>query len=115
MLLGEFKTAYLQREVYVDATVTEDLVVNQLVVLTPKSGSTPASISAASTAKEATHILAQSDVTATPYDRVPTELGRYDGWNYQKVAAPTDDVPYEWKHIALYKITDFDDIIVTEV
>lgn len=110
MYKAKFKTAYLQREIYVDATVTTDLEVLEMVTVTPPSGDTPASIAPATSPDTATHIIAQSDISATPYEHVPTELGRYDTWNYQTVAAST-----EWKHVALYKIYDLDDLVTREV
>ena len=54
---GTFKTAYLQREIVVDAKVAANVIVGQLVTL---SGDT---ISSAATADAATHIIAQSDMT----------------------------------------------------
>lgn len=108
MIVGKFKTGYLQREVYVDAVVTEDLKVWQAVVVSESNGTTQ--ISAASNADEATHIIAQSDTTANPYGHVPVELGRHDTWNYLFVEASD-----EAKHVALFKIFDKDDVVFEEV
>lgn len=108
--MAHFKTAYLQREVYYDATVAEELEIGDLVAVTEASGDTPASVTKVTSLASATHIVAQSDASLYPNDGVPTELGRYDYWNYNTVAASTT----EWKHVALYKIIDTNDIVLDD-
>ena len=106
--MAGFKTAYLQREVYYDATVATDLEVGDLVAVTEASGTTPANVTKVTSLAAATHIVAQSDASLAPNQHVETELGRYDYWNYNTVAASTT----EWKHVALYTIIDPTDVVI---
>lgn len=80
----EFKTAYLQREIPVDVAVMEGdgLVVGNLVKLVDATANTVPYIVAATGANgaaalaDATHIIAQSDMTLE-YGHVPVEYRNY--------------------------------------
>lgn len=104
---AKFKTAYDQHEIVIDATLAAEVVVGQLVTVTPASGSTPASIASASTVAAATHIIAQSDATME-YGHVPVEARDYRYSN--KVAASTSK-----KKVALFAISDKNDLITHTV
>lgn len=81
---GQFKTAYLQREIPEDVAVSSDsyLQVGQLVKLTPATTTAVGYIAAvtandeAGALNEATHIVAQSDVTLE-YGHIPVENRDY--------------------------------------
>lgn len=78
MFKGEFKTAYLQREIPENAIIAGDFVVGEMVKVTPAAGTIPAIVNklTASTEvaalEEATNIFAQSDMTLG-YGHVPVE------------------------------------------
>lgn len=77
-----------------------------------KRGSMVKATKAQVTAKTATHIVAQSDQTLG-YGHVPVEDRdyRYDPTVKGTVtAAPTADTT-TWKHVALFKITNWDDVV----
>lgn len=89
MFKGKFLTAYLQREVPEDVIVIggDPLEVGQLVIYTPSTGNIPAYIEAATSSNsgavgaaealaQATHIMAQSDMTLG-YGHVPVEMRDY--------------------------------------
>lgn len=80
---GQFKTAYLQREIPEDVAVSSDsyLQVGQLVKLTPATAVAVAYISAATSPNDATHIIAQSDVTLE-YGHIPVENRDYRYFPY---------------------------------
>lgn len=120
MAKGHFITAYLQREIPMDiavktAALTEAaaLAVGQLVQLVASTGSgVPAYIQAASGLSDATHIIAQSDVTMNA-GHVPVENRDYrysDKVLGTITTAAASGSPT--KHVALYAITDKNDIIV---
>lgn len=128
MWKGHFITAYLQREIPLDVAVVTpvgqaNFRVGELVVLEPADSDTPAYLhaavgdDAATVLTNATHIIAQSDTTLG-YGHVPIENRDY---KYSDTVAPTltdgavpnGDTPT--KHVALYAITDKNDIIVQEV
>ena len=126
MFIGTFKTAYLQREipmeiVVVPATANTPLHVGQLVTLdTNPEYIYPATGADKDTVKtNATHIIAQSDMTLAG-GHVPVENRDY---RYSDAVAPSasplasGNVPtgYSKKMVALFKITDKDDINVMEV
>ena len=115
MLKAKFKTAYGQREIPMDIAVIggTELAVGQLVTLTPANGEVPAYISAASTAANATHIIAQSDMTME-YGHVPVEDRNY---TYSYKVAPTAasaSAASPTKKVALFEV-DKNDIVVYEV
>lgn len=120
MAKGHFITAYLQREIPMDIAVkttalTEAaaLTVGQLVQFVASTGSgVPAYIQAASGLSDATHIIAQSDVTMNA-GHVPVENRDYrysDKVLGTIITAAASGSPT--KHVALYAITDKNDIIV---
>jgi hypothetical protein len=125
MFKGGFITAYLQREIPMDVAVVggTPLRVGQLVTLTPSDGVKPAYIAAAAgdeasdVLAAATHIVAQSDVSMGQ-SHVPVENR---DWKYVDTVAVTVaaagsvTATTATKHVALYAITDKNDIIVTEV
>lgn len=90
---GEFKTAYLQREIPVDAAVMhgDGLVVGNLVKFVEATANTVPYIVAATgndkaaALADATHIIAQSDMTLE-YGHVPVEAQDY---RYKKTVACT--------------------------
>ena len=100
MYKAKFRTAYDQREVVIDAKVTEDVTVGTLVTVTY---GTPNSIAAASSKEAATHIIAQSDMTME-YGHVPVEDRDY---RYSDVVKASDSE----KKIALFPILDRSDLI----
>ena len=120
MAKGHFITAYLQREIPMDIAVkttalTESaaLAVGDLVTLTPSKGAgIPAYIEAATGITVATHIIAQSDATMNA-GHVPVENRDYrysDKVLGTITAAAASGSPT--KHVALYAITDKNDVIV---
>lgn len=128
MFKGQFITAYLQREIPVDVAVVTPagqthFRVGELVVLEPADSDTPAYLhvaagdDAATVLTNATHIIAQSDMTMGN-GHVPVENR---DWTYSDKVMPTltgGAVPNSatpTKHVALYAITDKNDIIVQEV
>lgn len=74
MYLGSFETAYLQREVPEDVVVKSDghLVVGQMVKLANHTITTLSAGTVPAARDEATHIVAQSDMTME-YGHVPVE------------------------------------------
>ncbi len=74
MYLGSFETAYLQREVPEDVVVKSDghLVVGQMVKLADHTITTLSAGTIPAARDEATHIVAQSDMTME-YGHVPVE------------------------------------------
>lgn len=95
---AHFKTAYLQREIPVQATVSEELVVGALCTFNGTA------IAGASTAAVGNYIVAQSDMTMGE-GHVPVE--RRDHNYSPKVAASTTP-----KSVALFLITDASDVVV---
>lgn len=128
--MAQFKTAYLQAmvpfDVNVVGTVSADPVTatnrkaailrGDFVVFTPATATVPAYITKATqaqvTAKQATHIVALTDMTIGG-GHVPTDLMDYRPSELVAAnitAAPTDDtVPL--KKVGLYPIWDWADII----
>lgn len=130
--MAQFKTAYLQRMVPVDAvvvgSVTEGTAVtsanrkaaicrNDFVIYTPATSTVPASITKATqaqvTAKQATHIVALTDMTISD-GHVPTDLKDYRpselvGATKTTAAAAGDEGLV--KKVGLYPIWDWADIV----
>ena len=118
--MASFRTAYLQREVYLDTAVVGDCKVGDFVVFTAETSTVQqyikkaaaADVTAANAAAGKLYIVAQSDQTIG-YGHVPVENRdyRYD----PKVAQTKATVPTAktdpWKHVALYKVTNFEDVI----
>lgn len=120
MAKGHFITAYLQREIPMElavktANLTDDgaLEVGQLVTFVASAGADiPAYIEAAEGLTDATHIIAQSDVTMNA-GHVPVENRDYRYSNKilgTITAEAAKNSPT--KHVALYAIMDKNDIIV---
>lgn len=118
--MASFRTAYLQREVYLDTAVVGDCKVGDFVVFTAETPTVQqyikkaaaADITAANAAAGKLYIVAQSDQTIA-YGHVPVENRdyRYDPKVAQtKAMVPTTKTD-PWKHVALYKVTNFEDVI----
>ena len=118
--MASFRTAYLQREVYLDTAVVGDCKVGDFVVFTAETSTVQqyikkaaaADVTAANAAAGKLYIVAQSDQTIG-YGHVPVENRdyRYDPKVAQtKATAPTTKTD-PWKHVALYKVTNFEDVI----
>ena len=103
---GHFKTALGQVTIILDAKVTAQVTVRDLVTVTPASGNTPASVAPATTKAAATHIVALSDMTLEGH--VNVKAGR-ENERYRDVVAATSG--NETKKVGLYKIIDKDDVI----
>lgn len=111
--MASFKTAYLQREIVetCDVVGASPLKVGDYVKFTAATATVPAYIQK-STIANATHIIAQSDMTME-YGHVPVENRDY---RYKKdvactqAAAPTKATTTQ-KKVALFKITDPNDVI----
>lgn len=118
--MASFRTAYLQREVYLDTAVVGDCKVGDFVVFTAETPTVQqyikkaaaGDVTAANAAAGKLYIVAQSDQTIA-YGHVPVENRdyRYDPKVAQtKATAPTAKTD-PWKHVALYKVTNFEDVI----
>lgn len=118
MAKGHFITAYLQREIPMELAVKTSalteaaaLEVGQLVKLVASTGADiPAYIEAANGISDATHIIAQSDVTMNA-GHVPIENRDYKYSN--RVLGTITSAATKGsatKHVALYAITDKNDI-----
>ena len=119
MFKASFKTAFLQREVSMTVAVVGDKapVVGEMVTLTAASGAVPASIKSAATVAAATHIIAQSDMTME-YGHVPVENRDYkysDEVAATIASSGTVAASTPTKKVALFAITDKDDLIVKTV
>ncbi len=123
MFKGKFKTAYDQREIPLDIVVANDteLHVGQLVTLEPAGEDTPEYLypatgeDAATVLTNATHIIAQSDMTME-YGHVPVENRDY---RYSDVVLPTvgksaATIGSPTKKVAVFAIKDESDVIVYE-
>lgn len=113
--MASFRTAYLQREVYLDCDVvgSAPLKVGDCVQYHEATASVAAYIQK-STFANATHIIAQSDQTLA-YGHVPVENRDYR-YNPEVAAtiasAPSTATTTTWKHVALFKIVNKEDIIL---
>lgn len=120
--MAGFVTGYLQREVYLDIDVVGDCKRGDFVVVTnttynadgtvAKRGSMVKAIKDQVIAKTATHIVAQSDQTLG-YGHVPVEDRdyRYNPTVKGTVNAAPEADTTTWKHVALFKITNWDDVV----
>ena len=102
--MAHFRTGYQQYVLPVDATVAAELVVGDLVVITPADSSKPAAIAKASTLAAATHMIALADETMNG-KYVPTDAKNYAPSN--KIAASTTA-----KKVGVYPLFDKADVIV---
>lgn len=96
---AHFKTGWLQREIVLEAKVSEDLVVGALCTLTEDT------LAGAEDVATATHIVAQSDMTLG-YGHIPVELRDY---KYDPKLVKSDE---ETKKVALFRIVDPTDVIL---
>lgn len=127
MFKGHFKTAYLQREIPMDVPVVTPsgrnyFRVGELVTLEPADSDTPEYVHVAqgtdaeTALTNATHVIAQSDVSLISHIPVERRDYTYDDAVYPTLtggATPTSTTPT--KRIALFAITDKHDIIVDTV
>ena len=117
--MASFRTAYLQREVYLDTAVVGDCKVGDFVVFTAETDTVQqyikkaaaADVTAAAAAGKL-YIVAQSDQTIG-YGHVPVENRdyRYDPKVAQTNATAPTAKTDPWKHVALYKVINFEDVI----
>lgn len=109
--MAYFKTAWMQKEIPLQADVvgTTNLHVGDFVKLTTATGY---AYIEKSTIANATHIIAQSDSTLE-YGHVPVENRdyRYDDSVKPTVSSAPSSATNTHKMIALFAITDKDDII----
>ena len=112
--MAHFKTAYLQREIVetCDVVGTTPLKVGDFVKLTPATSTVNAYIEKSSVA-DATHIIAQSDMSME-YGHIPVENRDYR-YNPEVActlsAAIEDKTTSKPKKVAMFKIINRDDII----
>lgn len=97
-IMAEFKTAYLQREVAVDATLAADLRVGQVCTL-----SSAGALAAATAVAAGNVIIAQSDMTMGN-GHVPIELRDHKYSDVVKASSTK-------KRVMVFMITDVNDII----
>lgn len=109
--MAHFKTAYGQREIILDAKVvamsgnsTGHIKVGDLVTLSTDSSGVH-TITEVAALTNATHIVAQSDMTMIHDKAVPVE---YRDYRY----VPNVDVSTTAKKVALFQIIDKGDVIV---
>lgn len=95
-IMAEFKTAYLQREVAINADVTAEVKVGQICTFADGE------IAPATSPKVGDVIIAQSDMTVGR-GHVPVENR---SMLYSDVVAAGND-----KHVMVFMITDLNDII----
>lgn len=109
--MAGFRTAYLQREIYEDVAVVGNTKVGDFVQYVAANGAVPAYIKK-STIANATHIVAQSDMTLG-YGHVPVENRnyKYDSKVAYTLASGTPTAATPIKHVALFKITNMEDIL----
>lgn len=114
--MAGFLTAYLQREVYLDIDVVNNCKVGDFVVVTNETDTVQGYMTKATATqvngRQATHIVAQSDMTLA-YGHVPVENRdyRYDPTVKGTVTQAPTGKTTTWKHVALFKITNWDDIV----
>lgn len=101
---AEFKTAYLQREIPVMATLTANLKVGQLCSY---NGTALAAVADATAVAVGQYIIAQSDMTMGN-GHVPVEQRNYA---YSDVVAASTTP----KLVALFRVDNPDDLIVRTV
>lgn len=113
--MASFRTAYDQREVPLNLAVVGDCKVGDFVKVTPATDTVNAYMQKATIAN-ATHIVAQSDMTLNAVGKEFVEFIEYrydDTVKASQAAVPmaaskaTDVI----KHVALYQIIDKNDVI----
>lgn len=98
---AQFKTAYDQREIPMEAKVSEELTVGALCTYTSSTNT----FAGAETVAAATHIIAQSDMTLE-YGHIPVELRDY---KYSPIVAAS---PANTKRVAVFEIKDKYDVVL---
>ena len=99
--LAEFKTAYLQREIPLDVVVADGgLKVGALVKLSV--GNSGPVIGRAASLEDATHLIAQSDMTVIPEDHPKTE---YRNYQYSDAVKGSDAVFADANFAGIYATT----------
>lgn len=113
--MAGFKTAYLQHEVDYDIDVvgSANLKVGDLVTVVAETSTVQGYMSKAASLDAATHIIAQSD-QSLGYGHIPVEDRdyRYDPSVVPTVSAAPTGKTDTWKHVALFKIINKDDVIL---
>lgn len=113
--MAGFKTAYLQHEVDYDIDVvgSANLKVGDLVTVVAETSTVQGYMSKAASLDAATHIIAQSD-QSLGYGHIPVEDRdyRYDPSVAPTVSAAPTGKTETWKHVALFKIINKDDVIL---
>lgn len=97
---GSFKTAYDQREIILDAKVTQDFEIGAIVTNEDDTG-----LTASQEAKLGSYIIAQSD-ESMEYGHIPVENRDY---RYSNIVKKSTEAT---KKVAVFRIDDPDDIIV---
>lgn len=107
-LMAQFKTAYLQREVRIDAKPSADLKVGQVCTYTPGTQA----LVAASSLVAGSVIIAQSDMTMAKYTdgKMNVKIADHDYSYSDKVAASTTPKP-----VMVFVVTDVNDVITQTV
>ena len=98
---AKFKTAYLQREIPLDVTLTAAVEVGDVVTVDAYNA---LALKAGDTVAVGDYIVAQSDQTMG-YGHVPVENRDY---RYSPAVAASETL----KKVALYRVNNVDDIIV---
>lgn len=102
---AHFKTAYGQREIVVDAKVSEDLHVGYLVTLSGSGDTTTIAAATSATVSEGQYIVAQSDMTMGKRDYTKHEF------EYDDTVKASDTL----KKVALFRVNDPSDIIAKTI
>ena len=102
--MAHFKTAYGQREIILDATVANAMVVGDLAEVTFGENGY-AAVKKVTTLEAATHIIAQSDMTMIHDKTAPVEHTEY---KYNPTVAASETA----KKVAVFAIIDKNDVIV---
>lgn len=100
---AEFKTAKDQYEIPMDIKVAAETAVGRVVYI--NAGKLTERTTVASV-QVGDYIVAQSDMTLKSFDYVLSQLHNY---TYDPKVAASPEVD---KHVALYKITDLNDVIL---
>lgn len=115
--MAQFKTAFLQRVIVetCDVVGTAALKVGNLVKFTAATSTVPAYVSKVTSLAQATHIIAQSDMTQE-YGHVPVENRdyRYSPEVACTLAAAPTKTTAKPKKVALFKIINPADVILED-
>ena len=105
--IAHFKTAYLQREIPIKATLANAVRVGQVCTFSGVDGSALAAISDSTAIAEGQYIIAQSDMTMGN-GHVPVENRNY---KYDDTVAASTTA----KLVAVFRINDPSDVIARTV